>query len=189
MGTNKEEMTTEEKIKLFDEIECALRGVAIRATSEATLPAFLIRNKPEGNAFEHLSTQMLDIHEEAGIVCRDYIECAAEIGKLNAAEMEIRRLLDIAAQSTDTSRKSVKEATIKVMEKYTPAPEHDDKLPNQDLGKVLTEIQHMRCLLDIIEKNIQGKLTEQDVAEMEQNRANWMKDIEKLKQMIGALSN
>lgn len=59
---------------------------------------------------------------------------------------------------------------------------------NNKNDKENPEIQHIRHLLDIIERTIEGELTEQDVIELKQDANNWDEDIKKLKKMIASLN-
>lgn len=54
--------------------------------------------------------------------------------------------------------------------------------------KESSEIQNIRHLLDIIERTLEGELTEQDVIELKRDVNSWEKDIEKLKKMIDSLN-
>lgn len=59
---------------------------------------------------------------------------------------------------------------------------------NNKNDKENPEIQHIRHLLDIMERTIEGELTEQDVIELKQDVNNWDEDIKKLKKMIASLN-
>ena len=48
----------------------------------------------------------------------------------------------------------------------------------------LVEIQNMKQLLDIMEREIQGKQTEMDSILLKENAERWSKDIQKLLQML-----
>lgn len=50
------------------------------------------------------------------------------------------------------------------------------------------ELRHMKQLLDIFDKNIQGRLTTQDVIVLKENAENWNEDIKKLKKLVHALN-
>lgn len=52
----------------------------------------------------------------------------------------------------------------------------------------LKEIQSIRHLTDIMERNIKGELTEQDKIDLKENAQEWSQDIEALMQMIGQIS-
>lgn len=185
MGEERKEVTIEE----FENAEAELRGAILSASSKATLPSFLVKDKPKENAFDYVVKQLKDVHEDAGAICKQYIKYAAELEKLDDAEAEIRRLLDIERYDLDISHDTAKEAAKEIVAMYMPALRYDDTSVDQNVGAVLTEIQHMKSLLDIMEKNIQGKLTEQEVAEMGKNGESWIIDIEKLRQMVAALEN
>lgn len=185
-------METREKMeaeKLFAEAEDMLRGIIIHISSKATLPSFLVKNPPQENAFEYVVKELKDEESDAGEICKQYIEYAAEADKLRDAEMEIRRLLDIQTYGLDIDEKAPKKEAKEIVKMYTPALGYDAPPANQDVEESLKEIQQMKHLLDIMEKNIQGKLTEQEIAQMEENSADRIMDIEKLKQMIEGLNS
>ncbi|MCI9006201.1 MAG: hypothetical protein HFH39_13450 [Lachnospiraceae bacterium] len=60
-------------------------------------------------------------------------------------------------------------------------------LSNQNRGNSLPEIQHMRHLLDIMERNINGRLTAQDAIDLRDNIDNWNEDAKKLGEMVMGL--
>ena len=151
------------------EAEDMLRGIILRVSSKATMPSFLIKNPPKENAFEYVVKELKDEDSDAGEICKQYIEYAAEADKLREAEMEIRRLLDIQTYGLDIDKKAPKKEAKEIVKMYTPVSEYGVPF-YKDAREVLTEIQHMRHLLDIMEKNIQGKQTEQEVEEMEENK-------------------
>lgn len=182
MGEERKEITAEE---LFDNAEKELRTAIIM---DVCMEIDATPGKKR-NIFNYVEKQLKDPCENpAGAACKQYIKYAAEFGKIDIAEAEICRLLD-AQRYGNISLNAAKKAAKEIVEMYMPALEHDDTSVNQDAGAVLTEIQHMKSLLDIMEKNIQGKLTEQEVAEMEKNGESWIIDIEKLRQMVVALEN
>lgn len=56
-------------------------------------------------------------------------------------------------------------------------------------GGSIKEIQNMRHLLDIMERNLEGRLTEQDKADLKSKAQEWSGDIEKLIHMIAEVKN
>lgn len=53
----------------------------------------------------------------------------------------------------------------------------------------IKEIQDMRHLLDIMERNIEGRLTEQDKADLRNKTQEWSGDIERLIHMLAEVTN
>lgn len=49
---------------------------------------------------------------------------------------------------------------------------------------VLPQIQHMKHLLEIMERGIKGTSTDQDAMELRENAQSWKKDIERLAEMV-----
>lgn len=55
--------------------------------------------------------------------------------------------------------------------------------------KEIKEIQSIRQLLDIMERNLEGELTEQDKIDLQDKAQEWGNDIEKLVHMLGEIKN
>lgn len=53
----------------------------------------------------------------------------------------------------------------------------------------IKEIQDMRHLLDIMERNIEGRLTEQDKADLRNKTQEWSEDVERLIHMLAEVTN
>ena len=60
---------------------------------------------------------------------------------------------------------------------------------HSDKGRGIKEIQNMRHLLDIMERNIEGRLTTQDKADLQDKAQEWKGDIEKLIHMLTEIKN
>ena len=54
----------------------------------------------------------------------------------------------------------------------------------QDGEGVLPQIQHLKHLLEIMERGIKGTSTDQDTMELRENAQSWKKDIERLAEMV-----
>lgn len=65
---------------------------------------------------------------------------------------------------------------------------HSCSIATNNIDSGLKETQSIRHLIDIMERNIKGELTEQDKIDLKENAKEWSRDIEVLVQRIGEIS-
>lgn len=180
-------MNTEEQKKMeeqFDDAHGTLLYYVVDAIWTTNLPDFLVKDNPKKAPFEYFKMQMEDPSEELGHACKEYVEAAVALDKTFEAQMEIKRLLKSQAYGIDVGRKEIKDSAAHIMQLYTPKQEQDE---NEKAENTLVEIQHMKHLLDMMEKHMKGELTAEDTAELKKKSESWNQDIERLRDRIRSL--
>lgn len=175
-------MNTEEQKKMeeeFDDAHGTLLYYAVNASFTVNLPDFLVKDKPKQAPFEYFKMQMEDPSEELGHACKEYVEAAVALDKTFEAQMEIKRILEIQAYGRDIGREEIKDSAAHIMQLYTPNSDENEKAEN-----TLVEIQHMKHLLDMMEKHMKGELTAEDTAELKEKSESWIQDIERLREKV-----
>ena len=174
-------MNTEEQKKMeeqFDDAHGTLLYYVVDAIWTTDLPDFLVKDNPEQAPFEYFKMQMEDPSEELGHACKEYVEAAVALDKTFEAQMEIKRLLEIQAHGI-VGRKEIKDSAAHIMQLYTPNSDENEKAEN-----TLVEIQHMKHLLDMMEKHMKGELPAEDTAELKEKSESWIQDIERLREKV-----
>lgn len=150
----------------------------------------LFMELPYGDARKEVYMKRLeDPNFKEGNACKEFVCIGRKLGKDEEVEKELHRLLSITANlcKWDLIKEPVDDIVKRLMDMYSPDTDSAEKVSvSQNEGNALVEIQHLKHLMDIMERNIQGKMTEQDAIELKEIGN---KDIEKLKQMVGTLNN
>lgn len=128
-----------------------------------------------------------DENTKLGDACKTFVQEGFKANKMDEVKMQLTKLFDDSYELDKWDEEPNYGDVKEIIRMYSPDTDSAEKVSvSQNEGNALVEIQHLKHLMDIMERNIQGKMTEQDAIELKEIGN---KDIEKLKQMIGTLNN
>ncbi len=175
--------------KKFEEFNGWLIGEMIEVSSEAR-PIFGEKKINCGRT-EYILKCLKKKRHRLARAFREFAAVGVELGYEDAVYDELLRLLKIEANADkdfDYKTMDLEEEVEQLLASCTQESGIENPPMNQETGEVLTEIQRMKHLLDIMDRHRKGRLSEGDITELKENRENWNKDIEALRKMIDGLN-
>lgn len=156
-----------------------------KASPKKVLPFFYSLSQEEKeDAIDCFIKELQNPITKRGDLYEDFIKCCGtDVKKLRKGVREIvEELTSYFGIEFGNRDKYVQE--LLDYAKSLSQGEAKANVQKQNEEGVLPQIQHMKHLLEIMERGIKGTSTDQDAMELKENAQSWKKDVERLAEMV-----